>query len=246
MISRSVGRFAWDLRFIRLLIFLGAILAGSVWVVRHPQHNPYAPLDLREPIGWATSLKLQQLQRNPTLCHATFERSNVAFRILSSPEIVVAESADAEPCAQPDRVVLPDFDTRPAEPVATCAIMAATYLWEQQIVQPAARAAFKEDVTTINHFGTYSCRRINNAADGAWSEHATGNAIDIAGFQTASGRQISILEGWDGDEAEKRFLRTVRDGACRLFSTTLSPDYNRAHADHFHLDQTSRYRGMCR
>ncbi|MDP1909506.1 MAG: extensin family protein, partial [Hyphomicrobium sp.] len=32
----------------------------------------------------------------------------------------------------------------------------------------------------------------------------------------------------------------VRDGACRLFSTTLSPDYNAAHADHLHFDQASR------
>ena len=32
----------------------------------------------------------------------------------------------------------------------------------------------------------------------------------------------------------------VRDGACRLFSTVLSPGYNAAHADHLHLDQAER------
>ena len=36
------------------------------------------------------------------------------------------------------------------------------------------------------------------------------------------------------------FLRAVRDGACRLFATTLSPDYNVAHRDHFHFDQAAR------
>jgi hypothetical protein len=35
----------------------------------------------------------------------------------------------------------------------------------------------------------------------------------------------------------------VRDGACRLFATTLSPDYNAAHADHLHLDQANRGAG---
>jgi len=33
-----------------------------------------------------------------------------------------------------------------------------------------------------------------------------------------------------------QFLRKVRDGACQVFLTTLSPDYNAQHHDHFHLD----------
>jgi hypothetical protein len=32
----------------------------------------------------------------------------------------------------------------------------------------------------------------------------------------------------------------VRDGACRLFATVLSPDYNAAHRDHLHLDEAKR------
>nr|MBA3526869.1 extensin family protein [Sphingomonas sp.] len=36
------------------------------------------------------------------------------------------------------------------------------------------------------------------------------------------------------------FLREVRDGACRLFPTVLSPDYNAAHRDHLHLDVANR------
>lgn len=33
------------------------------------------------------------------------------------------------------------------------------------------------------------------------------------------------------------FLRALRDGACDYFDVVLGPDYNQAHADHFHLDQ---------
>ncbi len=40
------------------------------------------------------------------------------------------------------------------------------------------------------------------------------------------------------------FLREVKTGGCQLFGTTLSPDYNAAHADHFHLDM-GRWR-ICR
>ena len=46
-----------------------------------------------------------------------------------------------------------------------------------------------------------------------------------------------------GDPAERRFLRRVRDGACGLFATVLSPDYNAAHRDHLHLDQADRGMG---
>ena len=31
-------------------------------------------------------------------------------------------------------------------------------------------------------------------------------------------------------------LRRIRDDACRIFGTTLSPDYNAVHHDHLHLE----------
>ena len=37
--------------------------------------------------------------------------------------------------------------------------------------------------------------------------------------------------------ADAAFLRAVRDGACRWFDAVLGPDYNAAHADHFHFDR---------
>jgi len=59
---------------------------------------------------------------------------------------------------------------------------------------------------------------------------------------------VSIQRDWPGNGAEGAFLRDARDGACKLFATVLSPDYNAAHADHLHLDQAQRRGGwrMCR
>ena len=101
----------------------------------------------------------------------------------------------------------------------------------------------------IRHAGTYSCRRLYGRAEGRFSEHAGANAIDIAGFRLADGTEVSVLRDWPDAGAKGAFLRDVRDGACRLFATTLTPDYNEAHADHFHLDQADRGRSgwaMCR
>jgi hypothetical protein len=52
----------------------------------------------------------------------------------------------------------------------------------------------------------------------------------------ADGTVISVQKDWGDAGPRGRFLHAVRDGACRVFLTTLSPDYNDAHHDHFHLD----------
>lgn len=135
---------------------------------------------------------------------------------------------------------------RPAGPGVSCPVAAALYLWERDIVRPAALRHFGKPITAIDHFGTYSCRRINNRPSGDWSAHARANAIDIAGFRLEGGEQVRVLGDWNGTPAKAAFLREVRDGACRLFSTTLSPEYNAAHADHLHLDQAARGGSFCR
>ena len=77
---------------------------------------------------------------------------------------------------------------------------------------------------------------MNSARAGRWSEHATGDAVDIAGFRLADGTEVMVKEELGKDRSKGRFLKKVRDKTCSLFSTTLSPDYNKLHADHFHLD----------
>ena len=95
----------------------------------------------------------------------------------------------------------------------------------------------------------FRSRRLYGRAEGEFSEHSTANAIDLSGFRLADGTSVSVLGDWRSNGAKARFLRDVRDGACRLFSTALSPDYNEAHADHFHFDQARRGMGgfsLCR
>ena len=56
------------------------------------------------------------------------------------------------------------------------------------------------------------------------------------GARLRDGRRITVAADWNGGEAEARFLRRIRDDACRIFGTTLSPDYNAVHHDHLHLE----------
>jgi hypothetical protein len=235
--SRQLDRFHRDRSIIILLMFAAVLLAGRAWLADHPQHDPWAPLDLTDPPGWATQRKLAALRSDPEECHAVLERSGVAFTVL--------DPAGEGTCRRPDRTQWRDGLLSPARPVTTCAVNAAMQVWLARSVQPAAAELLGSPVIRIDHLGTFSCRRIGGG--GNWSEHATGNAIDISGFVTADGRRITVLRDWASDGADAEFLRRVRDGACDVFGTVLSPEYNAAHADHLHLDQAARgFGGFCR
>ena len=156
---------------------------------------------------------------------------------------------DAGACGYDDGVALGPGGTlairlSPAAPPLACPVAAALAMWEWDVVQPAARSLLGSAVVRVDHYGSYSCRRI--AGREGWSEHAHADAIDVAGFVLADGRRITVARDWRRSSAQARFLHTVRDGACRLFATTLSPDYNAAHADHLHLDQAARPWRTCR
>lgn len=220
------------------LVPLLLAIAGWQWLQNHPQHNPWAPLDLNDPPGWATRTKLARLKEDVGACRAVLARSEVAFTAL--------DAAGEGECARPDRTRLGDYPLSPDTPPVTCPVAIALELWRRDSLAPAARQILGSDIARIEHLGAFSCRRMYGASEGRWSEHATGNAIDIAGFVLEDGRRISVLGDWDAEGAEARFLRAVRDGACKSFATVLSPDYNAAHADHFHLDQDGRWSGVCR
>lgn len=123
--------------------------------------------------------------------------------------------------------------------VSTCAIAAGLTLWERDVVVPAARRHLGQAVTRIELSGpAYACRPIAGRRDRRMSEHARANAIDISGFTLADGTVVTVAAGWRGTPRERAFLRAVRSGACRHFRVVLSPDYNRAHADHLHFDDS--------
>lgn len=237
-ISRQLGKYRVERRLILLSIAAVVAFAGWVWLQAHPEHNPAAPLDLRHPVGMATATKLVALRDDVPECRAVLDRSEVAYTAL--------DAAGEGPCARPDRTRLDAFPLAPDSPPVTCPVAAGMEVLRTRSIETAAIEIFGSEIAAIEHYGAYSCRRMYGQSEGAWSEHATGNAIDIAGFVLADGTRISVLRDWDGDDEKARFLRRVRDDACGIFATVLSPDYNAAHADHFHFDQDARWSSVCR
>jgi hypothetical protein len=110
-------------------------------------------------------------------------------------------------------------------------------------VQPAAMRWFGSPVAEIRQISAYSCRGMNGNSRASISEHAFGNALDIASFTLADGRKITVKNGWHGLPEEQGFLRDVQATACDQFSTVLAPGSNVYHYDHIHIDLMRRRDG---
>src|SRR5919201_4547203 len=123
-------------------------------------------------------------------------------------------------------------------PTATlaCPMVSALDLWVTNAVQPAAQRWFGEPVIEIKQISAYSCRSMNGQRGAPISEHAFGNALDVAAFTLADGRKVTVRDGWHGAPAERGFLHDVQAAACRQFSTVLAPGSNAFHYDHIHVD----------
>ncbi len=223
---------AWriDRRMVRLLPLLAAALLSAC--VSGPSGDRRVATASPPPRQAVPDMSYRQ-------CVARLDASAVRFAALPDREM-------GGGCAVINAVKLMDFGV-PATNLGamTCPLAANFAAWARHGVGPAARLVLGSEVVRIETFGTYACRNIIGAGSGRLSEHATGNAVDVAAFVLADGRRVSVQNDWAVDGPEARFLRIVRASACKRFRTVLSPDYNAAHRDHLHFDMGGRG-GYCR
>ena len=191
-----------------------------------------------QPVGGGTRAEVIRESAELTQCMAQLTAARVSFR-------PTPDRGDPQACGVTAGGILgPDMGTvariAPGDVEMTCRTALALSVWRRQSLEPAARELLGSDVVQIDHFGAYACRNINNGGVSTRiSAHARAAAVDIAGVRLRDGRRINLKDDWfGGDAAEQAFLRRIRDDACRIFGTTLSPDYNAVHADHLHLEAT--------
>lgn len=223
------------MRFLRgvllLILIIGAAGVGvwRGWIALPPEWNPWAPLDLKAAPNLLTRYKLMRLRDDPQLCDQALSSSGLrATRQADSPDATC-------PLANTLRVQGGDVALSSSF-LASCPLAVSFALFERHALQPVAQAVYGQAVTGVDHLGSFACRNIYNRENGRRSQHATADALDIAGFRLADGRRISVLKDWSKENQDAQFLHQVRDAACTMFSAVLSPDYNAAHRNHFHLD----------
>lgn len=176
------------------------------------------------------------------------ESACIASGVLQRTSFLKTRSALGGPSVcgtdRPYEVIAVDDGRVQLKPVALlrCPMIPQIERWMREHVTPAALYHFGSEVTEIKVAGSYNCRPINHKAGNKLSEHGYANALDVSGFTLANGRTISLKRDWNGDHAERAFLRAAHQGACQHFTTVLGPEYNRLHHDHFHVDLARRGR----
>jgi hypothetical protein len=138
----------------------------------------------------------------------------------------------------------PSLSFSPA-PTVSCKLADALRSWFEDVIQPNAKTHLHASVVRMAALSAYHCRSRYDDPSQRISEHAFANAVDISEFVTAKGEHVSVLDHWNGGDERAAFLRKAHDGACEIFGTTLGPEANEAHKNHFHLDMKDRRRPLC-
>ena len=107
--------------------------------------------------------------------------------------------------------------------------------WEA-LVQAAAKRDLGESIAAMHVAASYDCRTMNHRRRAHLSEHAHANAIDVSGYITASGKDITVKRDFHGGGAKEAFLKDVHAATCEVFQVVLGPGSDGFHEDHFHMD----------
>lgn len=220
------------------------------------QDLPWKPLDLRQPLGQATAAKVADFEIPRTAAPEEIKAvTDACIQVLREAGVTVQRADDRDDgrfCVVKGAVRITGGDVTPLSPgglVMQCPLALRYVIWDRQVLRPAARDIMGSEIARVDNFGSYSCRRIygSQRPGDRPSEHARANALDVSGVTLKDGRRVDLAADWDGEGRAgpegSRFLKRVRSGACRVFSTVLTPDYNAAHRDHLHLDGAPR--GLC-
>jgi hypothetical protein len=123
-----------------------------------------------------------------------------------------------------------------------CAFARQFASWIKEIAAPLAIAGTQHRLTEIVTGPGLVCRTRYGRPGEKISEHARGNAIDIAAFRLDGGTSLPVKDG--GEAGRQELLRALRTAACGYFTTVLGPGSNEAHKEHLHFDLGMHGRSM--
>ncbi|HEP0316704.1 TPA: extensin family protein [Enterobacter bugandensis] len=219
------------------IFILGAIaMAGYRWLPSY--YNPFTPLNLDDPPGRITQYKLRHL--TPEACASLLAQANQKKLIRTQ---AVADSGGE--CPLNNVVRVRDFGpvSLNGSFLASCPLALSSALFVSQQARPLTKRFTGSELTRIEHLGSFACRNIYHRPDARRSEHATAEALDIAAFRLANGERVTVLNGWKSAKTQP-WLKALLAASCGYYGNGLGPEYNAAHASHFHLGM--RGFGLCR
>lgn len=211
-----------------------------------PASSVASPPPPRSPFAYANIDPSDDDVVGPPEPRATCEADLSAGKITSLPQKLTpyVQPKSKITCGAPQVVTYrgsPSKITWSPSVLVTCSMALAIARFET-ILQEEAQRTFGKRVVHVRHLGTFVCREM--AAYPGWiSEHSYANAIDVAEFVLEDGTSIKIYDHFAPKQPvattrEAAFLRKVARRAYdeEVFSSVLTPFFDRHHVDHFHLD----------
>lgn len=211
--------------------------------------KPYVKPDSAAPPADGPEKKEQQ-RPPPPLVEEDTAAYDACMAELKSAGAVVKEAARIDPkngcgIARPVTVsrLASDIQLTP-EATLRCETALRLQRWVREAVVPATRAVMPaKRLAGLEQASGYVCRNRNSAPNGKISEHAFGNAIDIAAFTFSDGSRLEIAPREKDASATGALQRAAVATACLYFTTVLDPGSDVAHENHLHLDVKMRTNG---
>lgn len=224
-----------------VVLFAGGWLCSLLLRVLPPAWDPFSPLSVTDEPTLVTRYKLKRLAANPEACLAVLQQARTQGYLSYT---LPGTQQGRCPLVDPIRVTGFGDVKLSSSFLSSCTLAVSSTMLVTQTLKPMAIDELGSPLARIDHLGSYACRNIYHRAEGRISEHATADAWDLSGFRLQSGERISVLNHWAGDDKRSRWLHLVFARSCDLFGNALGPEYNAAHANHFHLGM--RGFGLCR
>jgi hypothetical protein len=169
------------------------------------------------------------------LCREELKAQGVTFTIAEIPATekacTVNNPVSIAEIATPEGVVI-----LPEKPILNCVFAKRFSSWIADIASPVVMAHAGTPLASLATGPGYQCRGRNGDTTAKISEHAFGNAIDIAAFRLANKKSVAVNAASLADKESGRWLTALRISGCGYFTTVLGPGANQAHAEHFHFD----------
>ncbi len=179
-----------------------------------------------------------------TQCEAELVRRNIAFtRVGEARGVVAPLRLDGPLSGVTFRSNLPASKSRTSPyDIYDCRLVLA--------LDDFARLLARHDIVEVVHLSVYRPVSPKVRLEGAGRRHGGALAIDAALFKTRDGRTLSVEKDFHPRRIGARpcpapaSASQLRKIACeaneaRLFNVLLTPDFNWAHRNHFHMEVTA-------
>src|SRR5229473_3123767 len=239
-----------------VLLIAAAVIALPLQASAAPTDEP-PPLPRPRPAGAPPRITpheaapAENAQPEPAIDQACLDRlgaAGIEFESITLPPGVKSGCAIDTPVRLKAVKLAPRWRTSirlPDEPTLSCRFGERFGHWLRDLVAPLIAGELAVELKSVRTGPGYECRNRNRAEAGKISAHASGQAADVASFELANGRTLTVKP--DGDEHMQATVAAIRVAACGWFTTVLGPGSDAAHADHMHVDimqhgSSDRYR----